>query len=413
MKKLLVIGYVWPEPDSSAAGSRMLQILDIFLQERYQVTFASPALESDHMVNLQSLGIEKVKIELNSSSFDFYVKQLNPDVVLFDRFMMEEQFSWRVEAQCPSALRILETSDLHCLRYARHEALKANGNLDNPNYVNDIALREVASILRCDLSLMISDVEIEILKTIYNVAEGLLFYLPFMYEQLDTDIALNTWTPFEKRSNLVTIGNFRHEPNWDSILYLKHEIWPRISAKLKNVEMHVYGAYTPKKATQLHNPKERFYVKGWADDVTMTLNQYRLCLAPLRFGAGLKGKLANAMLCGTPSVTTTIGAEGMHHRYDWPGKIADNPAVFSDAVIELYNNKKEWEKCQVGGIEIVNKLFNKKLHSRNFIEIVNSLLNSLEQQRQKNFTGLMLRHHFHKSTKYMSQWIEAKNKLTN
>lgn len=116
MKKLLVIGYVWPEPDSSAAGSRMMQLIEILQNQNYQVTYASPALETDHMADLSMLGIEKVSIELNKSSFDDFVKKLNPDIVLFDRFMMEEQFSWRVDKQCPEAVKILETVDLHCLR---------------------------------------------------------------------------------------------------------------------------------------------------------------------------------------------------------------------------------------------------------------------------------------------------------
>ena len=411
MKKLLVIGYVWPEPNSSAAGSRMLQILEVFQQEKYQLTFASPALETEHMVNLESLGIDKVNIDLNDSSFDDFVKQLNPDVVLFDRFMMEEQFSWRVEEQCPSAMRMLETSDLHCLRHARHQALKTHGNINQPDYINDIALREIASILRCDLSLMISDYEIGILKNIYHVDETLLFHLPFMHEPIDENIMLKSWSAFEERKNFVTIGNFRHEPNWDSVLYLKREIWPLISSRLKDAEMHIYGAYPPKKASQLHNPKERFYVKGWAEDVEATVSQYRLCLAPLRFGAGIKGKLADAMICGTPSITTSIGAEAMHGEYEWPGKIADSAEEFSKAAIELYNDKAKWTACQENGITIINNIFNKEKHSQRFVEKLNQVLNSLDEVRKNNFTGLMLRHHSLKSTKYMSQWIEAKNKL--
>lgn len=410
MKKLLVIGYVWPEPNSSAAGSRMLQILELFQQEKYQLTYASPALETEHMVNLASLGIDKINIELNDSSFDRFVEQLNPDIVLFDRFMMEEQFSWRVEEQCPSAMRILETSDLHCLRYARQQALKTHGNISAPDYINDIALREVASILRCDLSLMISDYEIEILKNIYHVDETLLFHLPFMYEALDQEHHLKKFPGYEDRKDFVTIGNFRHEPNWDSVLYLKREIWPLISARLKDAEMHIYGAYPPRKATQLHNPKERFYIKGWAEDVTATLSQYRLCLAPLRFGAGIKGKLADAMICGTPSITTPVGAEAMHGEYEWAGKITETSEAFTDAAVELYADKKKWEHDQLNGIMIINKLFNKQIHQRRFIESLKQGLENLNESRKKNFTGLMLKHHYLKSTKYMSQWIEEKNK---
>lgn len=414
MKKLLVIGYVWPEPDSSAAGSRMLQLLDIFQRQKYQVFYASPALLSDHMVDLETLDITKISIELNNSNFDDYVKKLNPDIVLFDRFMMEEQFSWRVEKQCPAALRILETVDLHCLRYARHQAVKNNKDANNPeniNYNNDIAVREIASILRCDLSLLMSEVEVKILKDIYQVDEDLLLYLPFMYDSLDKNEVIKKWPVFAQRKNFTTIGNFRHEPNWDSILYLKNEIWPLIRKKLKNAELHIYGSYLPKKAQQLHNEKQGFLIKGWADDAIETISQYRICLSPLRFGAGMKGKLADAMLSGTPSITTSMGAESMQGGYDWPGFVYDTPEEIANSAIELYQDEKVWLEKQQNGITIVNNVFNKTENEKKFITKLVSVIASLEENRKNNFTGMMLRHHTMKSSMYMSQWIEAKNKL--
>ena len=414
MKKLLVIGYVWPEPNSSAAGSRMMQLIEIFQSQAYQVTYASPALESDHMIALDALGIEQVSIELNNSSFDEYVKKLNPDVVLFDRFMMEEQFSWRVEKQCPAALRILETVDLHCLRYARKIAVKNNKDaydLTNLDFNNEIALREVASILRCDLSLLVSEVEVEVLKNHYLVDESLLLYLPFMYDALDEDTALNQWPTFDERKNFVTIGNFRHDPNWDSVLYLKKEVWPLIFSKIKDTELHIYGSYLPKKAQQLHNEKEGFLIKGWADDAIETLAQYRVCLSPLRFGAGMKGKLADAMLSGTPSITTSIGAESMYGNYDWPGFVKNTVEDIAGSAIELYNSEKIWSEKQKNGLSIINNIFNKNVNENTFVDKLHEISSTLEKQRNKNFTGMMLRHHTMKSAMYMSQWIEAKNKL--
>ena len=414
MKKLLVIGYVWPEPNSSAAGSRMMQLINIFKNQDYDVTYASPALESEHMIDLDVLDIKKVSIELNNSSFDEYVKTLNPDVVLFDRFMMEEQFSWRVEKQCQSALRMLETVDLHCLRHARHQAVKINKdafNADNLDFNNEVALREIASILRCDISLLISKYEMEVLKNKYHVSEEILLYLPFMYESLNKDECLNKWLAYKDREHFVTIGNFRHEPNWDSVLYLKNEIWPQIKSQLKNAELHIYGSYPPKKAQQLHNPKQGFYIKGWADDAIETLSQYRICLAPLRFGAGMKGKLADAMLSGTPSITTSIGAESMYGELDWPGIIANDPQSIINAAIDLYDNDEKWHQSQLNGISIVNTLFNKDENEKKFINKLSETMKSLDEHRNNNFTGAMLRHHKMKSTMYMSQWIEAKNKL--
>lgn len=414
MKKLLVIGYVWPEPNSSAAGSRMMQLLDIFQKQHYQITYASPAIMSEHMVSLELLNISKKKIELNNSSFDLYIREFQPDVVLFDRFMMEEQFSWRVDKECPNALKILETVDLHSLRHARHQAVKNNKDatkLENLELVNDVSLREVASILRCDLSLMISEVEIDILKNVFHVAEDLLLYLPFMYPILNESEANKVWPTFEDRVNFVTIGNFRHEPNWDSVLYLKNTIWPMIRKKLKNAELHIYGSYPPKKAQQLHSEKQGFLIKGWADNAIETLSQYRVCLAPLRFGAGMKGKLADAMLSGTPSITTSIGAESMYGEYDWPGYIIDDGEMFSTSALKLYENKDMWLDKQKNTFAIINGLFNRDKNEEIFIDKLRTCITFLREKRTDNFTGMMLRHHTMKSAMYMSQWIETKNKL--
>ena len=102
---VLIIGYVWPEPRSSAAGGHMMQIIESFLQEGWHITFSSPAGIGEHKADLAALGIAEVAIELNNSSFDAFISELAPDIVLFDRFMMEEQFGWRVEKHCPNALR--------------------------------------------------------------------------------------------------------------------------------------------------------------------------------------------------------------------------------------------------------------------------------------------------------------------
>ena len=112
MPTLLVIGYVWPEPSSSAAGRHMMSLLRFFKRNKWQVVFASPAKTTDFMLDLSEEDIESVAIELNNSSFNRYIEQLQPDAVMFDRFMMEEQFGWRVAESCPNAIRILDTEDL-------------------------------------------------------------------------------------------------------------------------------------------------------------------------------------------------------------------------------------------------------------------------------------------------------------
>jgi len=414
MPQLLVIGYVWPEPNSSAAGSQMIQILNFFREQNYKINFASPAAETAHMFDLESINVTLDSIQLNDSSFDDYVQQLNPDIVLYDRFMMEEQFGWRVENNCPKAMRVLQTVDLHFLRDARHRALKQNRNVSQSDLHSDMAIREIASILRCDLSLIISKYELDLLINEFKVDKQLLSLVPFMLDNINKS-TLQQLPSFAQRQHFISIGNFRHEPNWDAVVYLKNTLWPLIRAKLPEAELHIYGSYPTDQAKQLHNSKDGFLVLGWADDVSQVMQQARLCLAPLRFGAGIKGKLIDAMLAGTPSITSTIGAEAMHGNLDnqlmWNGVISDDPDYFVKAAVSLYNNETAWLAMQDNGIKIINRYYDKNKISEYLLPRINSILNSLEQHRLDNFYGVMLRHQSMKSTEYMSRWIEVKNSI--
>ncbi len=410
VQKILIIGFVWPEPNSSAAGGRMMQLISLFRAQGFRITFASPAQNSDFMVDLDEYEVDKKSIELNNSSFDLFVKDFNPDIVLFDRFMMEEQFGWRVAENCPDALRILDTEDLHCLRLARQKAFKENRIFTTSNLLSeDVAKREIASILRCDLSLIISEFEMELLESVFKIDKGLLHYLPFLLEPIK--IAQVQKLPlFEERKNFIFIGNFLHEPNWNAVQYLKESIWPLIKKQLPEADLHVYGAYPSQKVLQLHKPFEGFCVKGRAIDAQNVVRNARVVLAPLRFGAGIKGKLLEAMQCGTPSVTTTIGSESMHGNLSWNGFIVDKPSFFADKAVQLYQDEIIWLKAQQSGMEIVNKRYLKKIFADDFVKKVNILQSNLEKHRLTNFMGAMLQHHTLNSAKYMSRWIEAKNK---
>ncbi|MEP4891838.1 MAG: glycosyltransferase family 4 protein [Aliiglaciecola sp.] len=405
-KQLLAIGYVWPEPNSSAAGKHMLSLLKLFKTAGYQICFASPAMQTEHKIDLTQLGMDEVSIELNNSSFDEFIRALNPQVVLFDRFMMEEQFSWRVAKNCPNALRILDTEDLHCLRDARHKAHKQSRELTEQDLKSDMAMREIAAIYRCDLTLVISEYEMSILQEQFKVPSEILHYCPFI---LDIKKLTPSAKSFNQRQHFVSIGNFRHAPNWDAVLYLKQSIWPLIRKQIPSAELHIYGAYPPPKATDLHNPKTGFYVDGWAEDAFTVLEQSKVCIAPLRFGAGLKGKLADAMWTGTPSVTTSVGSQGMNDSGKWPGAIADTPQQIADNAVALYQDAELWQSASEYGYEVLAARFDANIIEPQLLARVEDCLAHLSQHRLMNFTGMMLQHHSHKSTQYMSQWIEAKN----
>ena len=405
-KRLLILGFVWPEPNSSAAGGRMMQLISMFQKQGFAITFASPAQDSEYMESLIDFGVEKVSIELNNTSFDFFVNELQPDLVLFDRFMMEEQFGWRVAENCPKAIRILDTEDLHCLRLARQNAFKAKRNFDiSAIALEDVAKREIASILRSDLSLMVSQYEIEVLQSLFKIDASLLYYLPLLVDSFEFNSS-----PFRQRENFVFIGNFLHEPNWNAVQYLKETIWPSIRKTLPTAVLEIYGAYPSQKVFQLHNVQEGFLIKGRAENAKEVISNARVVLAPLRFGAGIKGKLLETMEYGTPSVTTSIGAESMQADLDWNGSIQDDPQQFADVAVQLYQDEEFWNKSQQNGFEIIKQRYLTALFENAFSEHLSNLLLQLDHHRKNNFIGQMLYHHTLQSTKYMSRWIEEKNR---
>ncbi|WP_092540748.1 glycosyltransferase family 4 protein [Zunongwangia mangrovi] len=409
MKNLLVIGYVWPEPTSSAAGSRMLQLLNFFLNEKYTITFATTTAQSQHAFDLEKIGVKTAKIELNNASFDEFLKENDPEIVLFDRFMIEEQYGWRVDAICPEAIKILDTEDLHFLRNTRKKALDTEAELQNLMLNSDLAKREIASIYRCDLSLIISEVEMELLRSIFKIPAEIIEYLPYLLATEEIERA-EVSASFDDRQDFMFIGNFLHEPNWQTTLLLKQKIWPKIKQKLPETKLHIYGAYASDKVYQLQNTKEGFLVHGRAESVDEVMQKHRILLTPIQFGAGLKGKMIDAMQNGITSITTAIGAEGISEENHWNGFICSSDAEIVEKAIQIYTDKDLWIAKQALGKAILKSRFSAEDFTTSFQQKLIDLKTNLSKHRSNNFTGSMLKFHNNRSTYFMSKFIEEKEK---
>lgn len=409
-RKVLIIGAVWPESKSSAAGQNMSGLLRAFHQHGFALTFATAATDSIHADGFNNLPVTSMQIAINDASFDNMICELQPDIVVFDRFMTEEQFSWRIRKHCPNTLHILNTEDLHSLRYARHEAVKRAGHASYAELNNAFAHREIAAILRSDISLIISAHEYDLLINTYQVPARQLVLLP-LQPPADTPAREQQFS-FTQRQHFMTVGNFRHAPNWDSVLQLHQHIWPTIRKQLPHAELHIYGAYPPKKATELHNPAKGFLVKGWVEDVNTVMAQARVCLAPLRFGAGVKGKLLTALRHNTPSVTTSVGAEGIAAEEDWCGVVASDNREFIQAAVNLYTDQSLWQqasdRCSALREHYQQSVIN---GNRQLFDKIAQAINDVPGYRAPLFQQGLVWHHSLRSTQFMSQWIEAKNRV--
>lgn len=402
--RILIIGLVIPEPTSSAAGWRMLQLIEQLKQLSSDIHFATAASKSDRSFPLEQIGVQKHTIVLNDSSFDDFVAQLNPQIVMYDRFMTEEQFGWRVKQMCPKCVTILDTEDLHFVRRARAEAFKKN---EIVNYDTADCYRELSAIYRCDLSVIISKVEYDLLINHFQIPEKQLLYLPFIQNEIKEEHSKKL-PSFDERKDIIFIGNFIHEPNYQTVVLLK-KLWNDLRKQLPETELHVYGAYAPQKVLQLHNENERFIVKGHVDDVDETMLRYRVLFAPIPFGAGLKGKFIDGFKNGLPSVTTMVGAEGMYHDR-WGGFVADDPKNMIKSVYTLYQNKEVWKNAVQVGCQIVNRQFSFEKWNGKLSQNIFSIVSNVEQHRGALFVQKILWQNSLQASKYMSLWIEAKNK---
>lgn len=428
--RLLILGSIWPEPSSSAAGLRDMNLISSFQARGWRVHYSAEAKQNAFSAQLEKAGVETSVRPSNDSSFDRWIASDPPDVVIFDTFTTEERFGSRIAESAPLAVRVLDTQDLHFLRRSRQRdvaaidqarasgiagaedtycmALSAALRGSMPVATDDEGLlRELAAVFRSDLTLLISDHELRLLTAPpFSISPQQLLLARFQYPP--PPLPAETAT-FEEREHFCMIGNFRHPPNMDAVLWLHAEIWPAIRSQLPNAKIHIFGAYPPREAMALTDPAVGFIVGGPVKEHLRMLGRHRVNLAPLRFGAGIKGKVADGWWAGTPCVTTPIGAEGMTGGLPFGGVIGSSVQDLVDGAVQLYTSQERWDAAQAAGRRLIKTIFSEEVNSADLVSRVLSHQAALSERRRENVVGSMLWMHMHRSTKYFSQWIEAKN----
>lgn len=407
--KTLIIGKVWPEPNSSAAGKRMKQLIELF-SSIGDVHFACANQLTGNEIDFEELGVKTHKITLNDDAVDVLFASLSPEIVVFDRFLTEEQYAWRIMEQCPKALRILDSEDLHFLRRTRHqfvkETAKVANQIDQLDFQNGDTMRELAAIYRCDLTLIISPFELELLTNEMKVPSELLYYLPIF-----TELNSNPPPSFEQTNDFLFIGNYLHEPNADAInVLLQQNVWSEISKQVPAAKLIVAGAYPSQQLMQNNNHVKKIDVVGHVQLINEVYQSVHVSLVPLRFGAGIKGKILESMEMGVPFITTSIGAEGMFFDESWSDCVSDDWSDFVKKAVSLYQNEQQWTNFQKKGYQHLKQYFDKSKLEQTFLEMIQMVMKSLPEIRKKRYFSQVLQHQTLMSTKYLSKWIMEKNK---
>ncbi len=431
--RILIFSTVWPEPQSSAAGVRLLQWISLFRSWDYAVVLSSPS----QLKEPQEWGyfappeqVSLLPLQLNDSSSKEKIAAVDPEIVLFDRFILEEQFGHLVYEACPQALILLETQDLHFVRRAREQVkekwLEMTGKeLPEAFYHTETAVRETASIYRCDLTFVVSAFEANLLQTEFGLGSECVKWVPFFYDSPVVESS-SAWgsDAFEDRNGFCFIGNFRHAPNVDALKWLKKEIWPEIRAMIPGVKIEIWGAYPSSEGMQLHDPFSGFLVKGHANSLEEVFeassagSKPRVSLAPLRFGAGVKGKVLESMRYGVPVVGTSVAGEGLVEteigkipQFGEANFLGNNRgAEFAKCAVRVHQQKEDWKKAQIAGKNLLENHYSWSTISAGIKAEIDQRQEAKRAGRLPRWISKIGRHELFNSHRYFSKWIELKER---
>ncbi|MGH8798818.1 MAG: glycosyltransferase, partial [Casimicrobiaceae bacterium] len=360
-RRALVIDACMLTPDRDSGSLRMQRVMQILTGLGCKVTFVADNLEyrQGYVEELQRDGIEvqfhpyakSVAALLGARGSEF-------DLVLLSRHYIAARHMAAVRAFAPNALAVFDTVDLHFLREERLADLDSSRAARGAAAVK--RAEELALIGKADVTLVVSDEEKALLDRIAPRAR--VITLSNIHE------LHGPGNPFAARSGLLFVGGFRHPPNTDAVRWYASEILPRIRERLAGVKTYVVGADPPAIVRALAG--DDLIVAGYVPDLGPYLEGCRLSISPLRYGAGVKGKVNQAMSVGLPVIATTPSIEGMHLD---PGRdvlVGDDPRAFADAVVRAYRDPALWNRLAAGGRANVARHFSREAASAAIAELL-------------------------------------------
>ncbi|WP_460758584.1 glycosyltransferase [Lysobacter fragariae] len=365
-RRMLFIDLVTPTPKEDAGSLVAVEMMSAFRDNGYKITFI-PEDNFAHMGastrDLQRVGIETI-YHPSYSSIDGFLSQCADefDVILLVRFRVGEAHIERLRQRYPSARIIFSNCDLHYLREMREAEL--SGSQAALDAALDTKRRETDVIRRADVNMVHSEAELELLRRDVPGAPCVLF--PLVHDPIEH------CPPVAGRDGICFVGGYRHAPNADGITWFVEEIWPLVMARDPRHTLYIAGSSMTDqvKALSSHPNVE---VVGFIDDLDGFLARRRATIAPLRFGAGAKGKVAVSLANGVPVVTTAVGAEGMQLEHDIQVLVADSAEDFAAHVLDILSQDELWLRMSAAGLKYAAEITSKASARRRAREIIEML----------------------------------------
>lgn len=347
---VLIVEACMITPDQDSGSVRMLAMLELLVELGHKVSFVADNLEcrQPYARTLQQAGVEvwhypyiqSVAQLLEERGKDF-------NLILFCRHYIAAPYMSRIRQWAPHAKIVFDTVDLHYLREQRQ------AELENSSSMHAVAMKtraqELAVINQCDMTLVVSPIEQNLLAT--EAPGARVSILSNIHEPRKAS------TTYAEREGLLFIGGFRHPPNVDAVEWFVAQVWPLVQVQLPQVTLTIVGSHMPESVRALAG--NGIATLGFVEDVEPLIDHARISVAPLRYGAGVKGKINQAMACGLPVVATSVAAEGMSLVAGEELLVADQPQHFADEIVRLYGDEQLWQTVAARGYDNVRRHFSR------------------------------------------------------
>jgi GT2 family glycosyltransferase len=348
---VLVVDFRTPMWDRDAGSLRMLEIMRSLLRLGYGVTFLPDnfAAFAPYTRELQRLGVEVLYAPLDPMA---ELAHIGPDLIAAFLSRPHPASRWldSVREVAPSAVVIYDTVDLHWVRESRRFTLtdpqrsERNGAVlaQGPKATALFEL-ELAMVRASDVTVAVT--EDERAQILLHVPQARVTVIPTIHE-----IAAHVPSA-NRRKDVLFVGGFEHPPNADAVMYLVREVMPQVWLRRADVSVTIVGGSAPPEVEELASP--RVDVRGWVADLQPLLDSARAMVVPVRFGAGMKGKITQGLAAGLPVVTTTVGAEGLGGQDGENILIGDDAEAVAERILQVIEDDALWQSLSSGGRELV------------------------------------------------------------
>jgi GT2 family glycosyltransferase/glycosyltransferase involved in cell wall biosynthesis len=340
-QRVLIVDATTPHPDEDSGSVRMVNLMRVLGSLGHKVSFFAEnrSFDGRYTEALQQLGVEVLYHPWMPDPTRWLREQGAAfDAVLISRHYIAAPLVDAVRRHAPKARLVFDTVDLHYLREEREAALADRDDLRRQAATTKLA--ELRLIRQSDVTLVVSPIEQELLQR--EIPGARIEVLSNVHE------VVGRRAGFHERKDLFFVGGFQHPPNIDAMLWFVHAVWPQIAGALPDARFHIVGSKMPDAIKALAS--ERVVVHGFLPSLDAMLDGCRLSVAPLRYGAGVKGKVNQSMAHGQPVVATTVAAEGMYLKHGTDVLVADDADAFAREVIRLYTDEPLWTRLADGGL---------------------------------------------------------------